>query len=242
LFLLKHIGFQPLKESEISTLTESGQKKETSQGYYILFHDESGAEIYFQYSKENKLLGTNLHFEGSSSLPISVIKKIERDESALDGAVLAWAAPNDPLNPETGLYPFAFEVPDYYLDKISKEKLPTSTYVQLAAFPEKEIHVFKSEEEFNEVLGNRAKISSKSVIPSGLFTKNAPYEPKAFINGIVRMADKLINAQSGLPFFHLVIETAGGNVDVVSSDSHLTMLPEEGHIVSADFWLSGKTR
>jgi hypothetical protein len=242
LFLLKHIGFNPIKENEISSLIQKGQKFETSSGYYILYHDPSGAEIFFQFSNEGKLLGTNVHFQGSSSLPVSIIKKIDRDESSLDGAVLAWAAPTDLTNPETGLYPFAFEVPDFYTEKVSKEKFPISTEVQLAAFPEKEIHVFKSEDEFNEVLGLRAKISSRSVIPSGLFTKNAPYEPKAFINGIVKFSDKVKNLHSGLEFIHLVIETAGGTLDIITADSHLTVLPEFGSIVSADFWLSGKVK
>lgn len=236
-----HIGFSDFTEREIARLISKGKKIETLQeDYYIHIFDPSGPEIYFQFSKSSSLLGYNAHFLGRTSFPVAAIKKIIRNESPLDGALLCWAAPESPADPETGLFPFAFDVPDFYGQKVLKESFPQSLSVQIAAFPEKQPFLFNSENHFMEVIGNKAKIAPASVIPSGLFKKNEDYQSKAFVNGIIKNVDKITNGISEVPFYHLIVETAGGNIDILSAINALPVIPNQGSVISGDFWLSAK--
>ncbi len=246
---LSDIGFPVQNEQDVNVLiTETIKYVESikcSQGIYLRFADASGAEIYLQGNNEQELIGFNPHFAGKSRRKVGLTKQIERDSSELDGGFYAWANPKD-YETDAGDYPFVFDIPDFRLT--SDIRLPQIQEIQLTAFASSDFKVYESEKHYNETQEGEIKNSSKSFVSSGLFAFDTEdkssdlnaVRPIAIFAGVIIEFELKKNELSGENFYWFLVETLGGETDVVADVKLINNEPKIGGVVSGQFWLSGK--
>src|SRR5690349_19188921 len=106
---LSDIGFPTPDEQAINEMImhviEVAKPTQVERGFYLVYTDSSGAEIYLQGNFDQELVGFNPHFAGKSRRTVALTQSIERDSSVLDGGFHAWANPQAGLG-EEGDYPF----------------------------------------------------------------------------------------------------------------------------------------
>jgi len=244
---LSDIGFDIETEQEFHKLVEKayekGKPKKAEKGTYFQYSDSSGAELWIQFDKRNEIIGANPHFKGKSRRKVCLTTEIERCESILDGAFHAWADPLEDNNPESGAYPFVFDVPD--IKSLGKVIFPQDIEIQLSAFAQ-EFDYYKSEEEFSKKQEGEPKWASQSFVPSGLFNPNEnesnpnPPEALGLFAGIIKEYSKKKNQLTEQEFYWLLIETLGGEIDVVADLRFFEDNPNIGGVVHGQFWLSGQ--
>jgi hypothetical protein len=246
---LSDIGFPTPDEQAINEMImhvlEVAKPLKSSHGFYLIYTDSSGAEIYLQGNFEQELIGFNPHFAGQSRRTVMLTKAIERDSSALDGGFHAWANPPEGLG-ESGDYPFVFDVPDFRT--FENSEFPHLCEIQLTAFASNDFKVFAGEEDYQNSQGSELKYASKMFVPSGLFAFDekdgsvdlSVVRPVGMFAGEIREFELRTNGLSGEKFYWLLIETLGGDVDVVVDPKYVPDAPEVGGLVSGTFWLSGR--
>jgi hypothetical protein len=244
---LSDIGFPVRNEADVNDIITNvlGNVSELAcaQGFYLKFSDPSGAEIYLQGNFEQELVGFNPHFRGKSRRSVGLTRAIERDSSPLDGSFHAWANPSE-SDSETGEYPFVFDVPDFRT--VEEENFPRRAEIQLAAFASNDFKIFADEQEFYDSQEGEPKFAAKSFIPSGLFNfdenaQNAqPPLPIGVFTGEIKEFEIKTNKLTGENFYWFLVETLGGEADVVADPKLVTIEPKIGGYVSGQFWLSGK--
>ena len=246
---LSDIGFPVQSEQDVNVLiTETIKYVESircPQGFYLRFADASGAEIYLQGNLEQELIGFNPHFAGISRRKVALTQAIERDSSLLDGGFHAWANPQNEAA-DSGEYPFVFDVPDFQLNE--NIQFPHFCEIQLTAFASNDFVVFDDEKTYDESQESELKYASKSFIPTGLFAFDEASEkidlsvvrPVGRFAGEIKDCELRTNELSGEKFYRFLVETLGGEVDVVADVKLISGEPKIGGIVSGQFWLSGK--
>lgn len=247
---LSDIGFPVRSEQDVNSLIETMTEQELlptkcSHGFYLKFADKSGAEIYLQGNLEQELVGFNPHFAGKSRQKVGLTQMIERDSSELDGGFHAWANPTDENGEISGEYPFVFDVPDFRT--IENLELPELREIQLTAFASNDFKIFADEEEFNKSQDGELKYAAKSFVPSGLFALNEDevvelnaVRPIAIFAGEIKEFELNTNELTSEKFYHFLVETYGGETDVVADVNLIPNEPKIGGIVRGQFWLSGK--
>jgi hypothetical protein len=246
---LSDIGFPTPDEQAVNEMImhvlEFARPIECKQGFYLKFSDASGAEIYLQGNFDQELVGFNPHFAGTSRRKVGLTQKIERDSSELDGGFHAWANPFEEEDEISGEYPFVFDVPDFRMNEI--ENFPALRDIQLTAFASNDFQIFSSEEAFYDSQESELKYASKSFVPVGLFSfdENENIDlnvvrPIGKLAGEIKAFDRRTNQLSGQDFYWFLVETLGGEVDIVADPKFVTEEPKQGGIISGQFWLSGK--
>lgn len=246
---LSDIGFPTPDEQAVNEMImhvlELAKPIQCAQGFYLKYSDASGAEIYLQGNFDQELVGFNPHFAGKSRRTVGVTRKIERDSSELDGGFHVWANPSDSDAETSGECPFVFDAPDFRLVEI--ENFPVLKDIQLTAFASNDFKIFSSEEDYYASQENETKFASNFFIPDGLFNfdsenwdENAPPRPIGSFAGEIKEFELKKNQLSGQEFYWLLVETLGGEVDVVVDPKFVAEEPKTGGIVSGQFWLSGK--
>jgi hypothetical protein len=246
---LSDIGFPTPDEQAVNEMImhvlEVAKPVKTSRGFYLVYTDTSGAEIYLQGNSEQELIGFNPHFAGKSRRTVSLTTAIERDSSELDGGFHAWANPPDSSG-ESGDYPFVFDVPDFRTVEIGE--LPRAVEIQLTAFASNDFKIFASEEDYQKAQESELKYASKMFVPSGLFAFDetggsidlSVVRPVGMFAGEITEFELKTNSLSGEKFYALLVETLGGEVDAVVDPKFVPQEPNIGGIVSGQFWLSGR--
>ncbi len=247
---LSDIGFPVQNEQEVNVLiTETINRVESikcPQGFYLRFADVSGAEIFLQGNNEQELIGFNSHFAGKSRRKVGLTKMIERDSSELDGGFKAWANPRSANVEVSSEYPFVFDVPDFRM--VDQTPLPRICEIQLTAFASNDFKVFADEKEYDASQESELKYAAKSFVPSGLFAFNDQDEaadlnavrPIGTFAGEIKEFELKINELSNEKFYWFLVETLGGEVDVVADAKLVLTEPQIGGIVTGQFWLSGR--
>uniref|UniRef100_UPI002611E03D hypothetical protein n=1 Tax=uncultured Agitococcus sp. TaxID=1506599 RepID=UPI002611E03D len=211
------------------------------EGVYSVFSDNSGAELFIQFNKNNEFLGVNPHFKGKSKRTVCLINTVERPESELDGAFYGWADPSEKNNPDSGLYPFVFDLPDF--KTIGQIDFPKNFEIQLTAFAQ-ELSIYDNEQQYNESQTSEPKWATQSFVPSGLFSfeEKDPDPPQAFsiFTGIIKQYERKLNELTHEEFYWLLIDTLGGEIDVVADIRFFEKEPVVMGIVQGQFWLSGQ--
>lgn len=245
---LSDIGFSVKSEQDVNVLiTETINYVESircAHGFYLRFADASGAEIYLQGNPNQELVGFNPHFDGKSRRLVGLTKAIERDSSPLDGGFHAWANPRD-LDVETsGEYPFVFDVPDFRT--IDGIKFPHVCEIQLTAFASNDFKIFADEKDYDASQTSELKYAAKSFVPVGLcafgdeeIDWNA-VRPVGQFAGEIKSFELKTNELSRENFYWFLVETLGGEVDVVADTKLIAGEPKIGGVVSGQFWLSGR--
>jgi hypothetical protein len=243
---LSDIGFPVQSEQDVNVLlTETIKRVESikcPRGFYLKFADPSGAEIYLQGNLEQELVGFNPHFDGKSRRTVSLTKVIERDSSELDGGFQALAISQNDANSIE--YPFVFDVPDFRT--VPNYQLPQFREIQLTAFASNDFKVFDDEESYLNSQIDEPKLASKSFIPSGMFlpdenkTPIEPPRPIGIFAGEIKEYELKTNELSNEKFYWFLVETLGGEIDIVADVKLVSTEPKIGGIVSGQFWLSGR--
>jgi len=243
---LSNIGFGIKSEEAFYEMAnrayQMGYPIDTELGSYVRYTDPSGAELWLQLNKANEFVGLNPHYLGKSRREISITQDIARPDGLLDGAFHAWANPSDKDNPESGFYPFVFDLPDF--ETIGPLNFPYLTEMQLAAFA-LEIRMFDSEADHKNVARNDLVMSTQSFIPSGLFPpnqNNISEMPLALcvLTGVIKEFILNTNQLTKKEFYWLLVQTLGGEIDVLIAPSLIKSTPVVGGIIQGQFWLSGR--
>jgi hypothetical protein len=246
---LSDIGFPTPDEQAVNEMImhvlEHAKPIKTARGFYLVYADASGAEIYLQGNAEQELIGFNPHFAGKSRRTVALTKAIERDSSELDGGFHAWANPPEDSG-GSGEYPFVFDVPDFRT--IESSELPKTVEIQLTAFASNDFKIFADEEDYQKAQESELKYASKMFVPSGLFAFDekdgsidlSVVRPVGMFAGEIKEFELKTNSLSGENFYALLVETLGGETDVVVDPKFVAQEPKIGGIVSGQFWLSGK--
>lgn len=217
------------------------------QGFYLKFSDKSGAEIWLQGNFDQELIGFNPHFAGQSRRKVALTNLIERETSELDGGFHAWANPSDENDAESGEYPFVFDAPDFRA--VPNVQFPQTVEIQLTAFASNDLQLFANEKDYSDNQENEIKYAAKSFVPTGLFTFDeetgktgelGATRPIGKFSGEIKQFALKTNSLSNENFYWFLVETLGGEVDVVVDVKYVPHEPQIGNIVSGQFWLSGK--
>lgn len=243
---LSDIGFPVRGEQDVNDVIvkvlETVSEIPCPRGAYYKFVDASGAAIYLQANASQELIGFNPHFEGKSRRTVCLTEAIEKESSELDGAFHAWANPSEENNPESGEYPLVFDVPDFRTN--INLKFPQNHEAQLTAFASSEFGVFKSEQDYYDSQEAEVKFASKSFIPNGLFNLEADKTepPLAFgvFTGEIKEFELKTNTLTGEKFYWFLVDTLGGEIDVVADPKLVTIEPNVGGYLNGQFWLSGR--
>lgn len=240
------IGFTVSTQDEFYNLLRKAHNTsievKTDAGVYSIYTDNSGAELYTQFNNSKKLIGANPHFKGKSKRRVCLTRTVERPATALDGAFHCWAAPDRANDPDSGVYPFVFDSPDF--KTIGEISFPADFEIQLTAFAH-ELQVFDNEQEYSDSQTTEMKFATQSFIPSGLFSpgeEKDPDPPQAtgIFSGIILECERRTNQMSGADFYWLLVDTLGGEVDVVADPRFFEKEPQVNGVVSGHFWLSGR--
>ena len=241
-----NVGFKVTVEQDYYQLIDKVYKVSSpvkvNGGTYFIYTDDSGAELYIQVSNKNECIGVNPHFKGKSKRTVCLTNSFQRPESELDGAFHCWADPTEENNPDSGVYPFVFDLPDS--KTIGQMEFPKNVEIQLAAFAQ-ELHIYQSEKEYFDSQTTEMKLAAQSFIPSGLFSvdeENGSNPPKAFgfFTGIIKAYERKTNLFTGEAYYWLLVDTLGGEVDVVAELKYFEKEPSVNGVVQGQFWLSGK--
>lgn len=246
---LSDIGFPTPDEQAVNEMImhvlEFAVPIKCERGFYLKFSDASGAEIYLQGNFDQELVGFNPHFAGTSRRKVGITRMIERDSSELDGGFHAWANPSDADVEISGECPFVFDTPDFRTVEI--ENFPIIKDVQLTAFASNDFQIFASEDDYYASQKDKPKFATNFFVPNGLldfntenWDENAPPRPIGSFAGEIKKFDRRTNQLSGQDFYWLLVETLGGEVDVVADPKLIPEEPKIGGIVSGQFWLSGR--
>jgi hypothetical protein len=247
---LSDIGFPTRSEQDIndmiSHVLELAETVSCPHGFYLKFSDASGAQIWLQGNAEQELIGFNPHFAGKSRRKVGLTRVIRRESSELDGGFYAWANPRNEAVETSSDYPFVFDVPDFRLVEVSQ--FPHVCEIQLTAFASNDFKIFADEKSYDASQSDESKYSSKSFVPAGLlaFGDNdeeidlSAVRPIAMFAGEVKEFELKTNQLSGNEFYWFLIDTFGGETDVVADVKLISIEPQIGAIVSGHFWLSGK--
>lgn len=243
---LSSIGFGVSSQEEFEKLIEMAVAKSSQigarNGSYLLYSEPSGAELWTQVNTSNEIIGANPHFSGQSKRRVCLTSTVERPESELDGAYHAWAAPITPDDPDSGEYPFVFDVPDFHTN--GDIDFPRDFEIQLSAFAQ-ELDIYENEDVYHANQSSEPQFAVRSFIPSGLFNfeeDSDPDPPQALgiFTGIIKQAERRRNSFTNSEFYWMLVETLGGEVDVVAD---LSLIPDEplvGGVAQGQFWLTGR--
>lgn len=246
---LSDIGFPTRSEQDVNEMImhvlEHTETIRCSRGFYLKFADASGAEIWLQGNFDQELIGFNPHFAGKSVRRVGLTKMIERDSSELDGGFHAWANPQTD-EVDSADYPLVFDVPDFRT--IEQTNFPRICEIQLTAFASNDFAIFADEKEYDASQTTEIKYAAKSFVPVGLFASDGEsaetdlsvVRPIAQFTGEIKEYELKTNALSGEKFYWFLIDTFGGELDVVADAKLISNEPQTGGIVSGQFWLSAK--
>lgn len=243
---LSDIGFPVRGEQDVNDVIvkvlENVREIPCPRGSYYEFADASGAAIFLQANASQELIGFNPHFKGKSRRTVCLTEAIEKESSELDGAFHGWAAPSEENNPESGEYPFVFDVPDFRVN--TNLSFPRNQEIQLTAFASNEFQIFASQQDFFASQDSEIKFAAKSFVPSGLFNLEADdtQPPNAFgvLTGEIKEFELKTNMLTGERFYWFLVDTLGGEIDVVADPKLVTIEPNVGSYLSGQFWLSGR--
>lgn len=239
------LGFPVTTEKDfrhyVYQTTEFGEKIETKHGSYTYWSLGNGVELWVQTNHHKRIIGMNPHFSGSARMWAAITARVPRyRQTILDGAFYAWAEPYTD-DPESGDFPFVFDLPDY--DVHDDLSLPTTTSVQIAAFAN-ELRGFENEEDYKKNAKGRMKIASEFFIPSGLFTSEGKTreqaEAQVMFSGYVRDTEMITNPITGQKFYWARVRVLSGEVDVVADPQVVQGKIVSKGIVRGTFWLSGR--
>jgi hypothetical protein len=210
-------------------------------------------QLWAQVDPNGSLVGLNPHFVGTARMWVAVVSAEPDEQFPLDGSLRCWASPRGD-DPESGLYPFLVDVPDFHVTAAGLA-LPWFGRLQVAAFarslecwPDDQAYEASEEAKWGGAGTPERPIrgfAAESFVPSGLFPATGDdagfrETATAIFTGHVVDAEAAVNLETGGAYRHAVVRTLGGEMDVVADPSVIAGEPAAGGVVQGSFWLSGR--
>jgi hypothetical protein len=238
------VGFT-LERDELASLLQraidGGKLIEAPHGDYRVWTPGAGAELwvnlYRRGDNTRELAGANPHFASEARMN-AIVEAIEPNaDFALEGELYAWASPG---GDEHGLYPFSASVPDFDASLASLE-VPFRTILSLAGFAH-ELRSWPDEETFAASMRDEPTgFVATSIVPVGLFGSNTGRaRSQGVVTGTVVASELRYNPATERPFRRLLLETYGGQIDVLAAPDIVQGEPAPGGVVRATCWLTAR--
>lgn len=242
---LSDIGFPTPDEQSVNQIImqalEGAKVSECPAGLYLTFSDPSGAAIFLQGNFEQELIGFNPHFVGASRRSVMLTRKIERDSSPMDGGFFAEHVRGDDAADDFPSHGFVFDVPDFRA--VDGDDFPRLAEIQLTAFGSNDFAVFANFGEYQDAQHSDFEVAVRMFAAVGFGPGDADDSsprPVAKLAGVVISSEKRTNQTTGADFHAILVDTLGGEIDVVIDPRYVTTDIVPGSIVSGTFWLSGR--
>ncbi|WP_111593936.1 hypothetical protein [Chitinophaga dinghuensis] len=242
---LSNIGFILTSQEDLRPLVENTYAKSTviatAIGNYHVYTDDSNAQIWHQFDKEQNWLAFNPQYKGKSRRKVELTATMSSEEYPMEGSFHGWAVEEN-AGEYQQVYPFVFETPDYAI--FAAIPLPSVVTIQLTAFAN-ELSIFDSLTSFENAQDGEFKMAAQSFIPSGLFSTSEDETSSAskaygFFAGTIKEWEKKRNTITGNHFYWMLVETLGGEIDIVADERFFEAPPVIGGVVQGNFWLCGQ--
>jgi hypothetical protein len=182
--------------------------------YYKVLKDNSGVEIWGQFSSGYTILGFNPFFRGHSTFLCNLVALYPSRQNNLDVMAhlrLPWPGEN---NRNTSLLG---NVPDYYLKPLSY--WPQKILMRLTLFADY-LRLFKSSQEFEAYQTLQETLfpikSLNTLISEKDFNFVCSQEPSCIASGYLLAKEVCYNRFTQKKFLWLLLDTQGGTLDVVT--------------------------
>ena len=205
----------------------------TTEGYYFVYHDDSGAEIWIQTNEYLEPLGFKPHFSASNIIKLKVLG-MENREHMLGGTCVAWVEVQDPINWEAGIA-FLFDMPDYWDGMFTKypavEEMNVSMFASKVIFPQVEYETVAIDAEplFTDIS------YSDALALTGNTLSDTGYIEAQLLSYALR-----INKFSGESFLWMTVKCNIGLIEVVCSPDSYEGTLEIGKKLICQGWLSAR--
>ncbi len=195
-----------------------------------------------QIGRDREFAGINPHFHGPARMRVGLTAYMPSETpSVLDGSFHGWSEPAMQEGGEEmgGTYPFVFDAPDASVHR--NLTLPKIVEVQVAAFAH-EIALFENEAAFYAShTEDSLKMGAESFIPSGLFgDREGKTKALGLFVGKILAAEQKTNSLTQESYWWALVQTLGGQFDVVIDPELLEGPPVVGGLLQGSFWLSGR--
>ena len=220
---LSSIGF-PVKDQaalwDLAVIAaKRGKTYPVSNGAYIQWQDQNGAEIWIQLDEDGKIIGLNPHFAGKGRLRAGLIKTVSHpNANGMDGAYYGWADPADEKRLNLVHVPLSSICLIFCSIHYIFANASTFSY-QLSPTKYKKRYIQNKERDINLL-----RFTRKSLICGGVFHSGAglfspkkgsinPPEARAIFTGRVIQCSYLKNSLTGAKFHWALVRTLGGEID-----------------------------
>ncbi len=206
----------------------------------LRWSDASGAELWIYVDSTGAMKSVQPHFAGGPRMNLELQSIVDRPEvSPFDGGFLGLTSQGGSNPTLGGGFPVIFDAPDF--PDVKDAFLTAKHDVELAAFA-LELSVYANEDAFREAEPDLKALEVPSFIPAGMMAEMEGGSPTAhaLMVGRILEAETIRNELTEQDFRRLRIETPAGPVDMVVDPQLSDAPPEEGSIVQAGAWLSGR--
>jgi hypothetical protein len=242
---LSAIGFPADSEADVMAVVEragrEGHAIPSRSGAYYVLAPGGGPELWVQIRRDKKgqpkFAGFNPHFRGDARMRFGAIAAIRSDDYPMEGTLEGWADPADET-PESGVFPLSVEIPDFEISVADIVFLRTLE-IQISAFA----HLATCFLDANAFVRDGVKMggvgmATKSFIPLGAF--KGEKASTAFFCGEILKAQVKTNPSGGGKYNYVLVDTLGGQIDMVADMSVLIGEPRVGGIAQCQGWLSAR--
>lgn len=247
------LGFHFLNEDEfvdtLGLLVDEGQRRSCRSGFYVCWERE-GIELWYGFHDESRFGGSITPFFYTEGQPISfrVTAVHEDPEYPFDGFLVGDVnALIDVKGVRSGDYPMCVQMVDFRcaLDRLEQSGLLSIRTVAFAG----DLVLFEGLEELRRYTKGidpvLAEIAPRTFLPVGLFPdpeeeSSAP-QPVALLTGYLRRIHPRRNPLTGHPFYHMIVDTQGQRLDVLSADPALAEA-RPNQLLFCTAWMAARMR
>ena len=230
---LDSIGFNINSSEEFEALMhkvfEEGVEYKVDEGTYVVYTNESGAQIYAQLDNEGNFLGFMPFYDADLTKEVKLESFVENEDlSPLDMRYNARS--------QLETYPFVFDT----VNGKTKRLEVKNQELAFVAFPT-EIAYFETAETFISAM---PELSATYFIPVGLMTPegtpaDSP-EPYAMFIAEINSVKIKTNEYSNKSFYVLEVSALEGDLTIVTSIESLKSEPKVGNFVNGVYWMGAK--
>ena len=206
----------------------------------LRWHDPSGAELWIYIDETGTMKSVQPHYAGGPRIKLELQAIFERSEvSPYDGGFLGLTQEGGSNPSLGGGFPIVFDAPDF--PDVKEAMLTAKHDVELAGFAV-ELNVYDKEEDFREAQPDLKPLGIPAFIPAGMVAQMEGGQPTAhaLMVGRVLEAQRVKNELTDREFLRIRTETPAGPLDLIVYPGLLNDLPENGSIIQAGAWLSGR--
>ena len=230
---LDSIGFNINSSEEFEALMskvfEEGVEHKVEEGTYVVYTNESGAQIYAQLDNQGNFLGFMPFYDAHITKEVKVESFSEnKDLSPLDMRYNARS--------QLETYPFVFDT----VNGKTKRLEVKNQDLAFVGFPT-EIAYFETAETFVSAM---PELSATYFIPVGLMTPEGTLtdnpEPYAMFISQINKIEIKTNSYSNQDFYVFKVSALEGDLTVVASIKSLQTEPKVGGFINGVYWMGAK--